>query len=271
MRFLQLATRWKNIFLYSLVFIVAASVAYAAQNYRVNVGQTLFISEFSKNVANNCASDIFIPTNTVAEQTSFLTSKPACVSLADSAWITVNFTTPGTSNWIVPGTGNTEVEIAAAGAGGGQGGSSWNSIFRIGSSGGAGGNGGLGSSYRVLSGGTSLTITVGASGIGGLRFDLSGRRITSVDRLGAPAEAGASGAPSRVEQNAVIFAAGNGGGGGSGVAPRLPNPPAGSPGGGVGDSVTVGGGATGGFIPANGAVRSASGLNGAVTIRYRFR
>lgn len=105
MRFLQSGARWKNAFLYSLVFIVAASVAYAAQNYRVNVGQTLYVGEFTKSVKNNCVADIFVPTNTLTEQSRFLTNKPACVSLIGTIG---NYTYSGWSGCSVSCGGGTQ-------------------------------------------------------------------------------------------------------------------------------------------------------------------
>ncbi len=85
MEFLQLVTRRKNILPYSLVLVmVAVSVAYAAQYYRVNVGQTSWIGELNKNVQNNCGADIFVPTNTVGEQNNFIANKPSCVTLTGS-------------------------------------------------------------------------------------------------------------------------------------------------------------------------------------------
>lgn len=74
------------------VLIGGAFVAHAAQGYRVNVGQTVYIAEFGKYAKNNCGQDVFVPTNTLLEQSKFIANKPTCVLLFNqgdysySAW-----------------------------------------------------------------------------------------------------------------------------------------------------------------------------------------
>jgi hypothetical protein len=68
----------------TLIFIWAQNTAHSAQQYRVNVSQTVAINEHSENfnVTNSCAKDIMVPTNTSNEWLNFRNNKPACISLA---------------------------------------------------------------------------------------------------------------------------------------------------------------------------------------------
>lgn len=61
--------------------------AQAAVNYRATSGGTTVATEFSicKSIVNNSGLDLFIPTNTIGEWSSFYTSPPAGVSVSPCA------------------------------------------------------------------------------------------------------------------------------------------------------------------------------------------
>jgi hypothetical protein len=154
---------------------------------------------------------------------------------------TVNFTTPTTTTWVVPGTGNVRVEMTVNGAGGGSGSKDFNNP---GQCSGAGGNGGRGVSWRVYPAGTVLDVIVGAAGAGGV------------------AGAGGAGGLSRVSLSGGTIAEGAGGGGGAQMV-LVPPQTNGTPGGGTGDTVTSGGAV--GFVS---TVNGQAGSAGKVQIRY---
>jgi len=66
-------------------------IALATTHYQVNSGATVAVNEWSvcKNVTNNNAKALFVPTNTSAEWSAFITNKPADVTLADCAPVNI--------------------------------------------------------------------------------------------------------------------------------------------------------------------------------------
>lgn len=74
--------KWTTPLLFILCFGVVSKV-YAAQSYRVNAGQTVWIYEFGtgRMVRNTGSTDIFVPTNTSGEWSAFIANKPAYVTL----------------------------------------------------------------------------------------------------------------------------------------------------------------------------------------------
>jgi hypothetical protein len=67
----------------TLICIWAQNKAHTAEQYRVNVSQTVAINEHSENfnVTNSCAKDIMVPTKTSNEWLNFRNNKPSCISL----------------------------------------------------------------------------------------------------------------------------------------------------------------------------------------------
>ncbi len=168
---------------------------------------------------------------------------------------TVTFTSPGTTQWTVPGTGNVELEMTTDGGGGGGGGQM---RVRLSScqlqtlrSGGTGGAGGRAMTRRVVPAGTVLDIQVAQGGAAGL---------AGANQCEAAPTNGQSGTSSWVKQGGTILAQGEGGTFGSAgtVSSDGVN---GSPGSGNGDTVTAGGGSAGGD-------QNTAGSSGRVTIRY---
>lgn len=159
--------------------------------------------------------------------------------LGDTAH-TVNFLTPTTTTWTVPGTGNVRVEMTVKGAGGGSA-----DMIPFGPCSGRGGAGGKAVSWKIYPAGTVLDVIVGAGGAGGV------------------ASSGSPGGLSKVSLSGATQAQGNGGGGsllgdaGDGVA-----------GSGTGDSVTSGGGAAGGASQCSFLSGGYPGGNGSIVLRY---
>jgi hypothetical protein len=167
---------------------------------------------------------------------------------------TVNFATPGTTTWTVPGTGTVRVEMATNGAGGGGNGGVVGrmpqtcEVIGPGSSY-PGGNGGAAVSTRVLIAGTVLTIVVGAGGAGGSWGN-------SLSSCGPLPTVGAQGGNSSVALGGTSYAVGVGGG------------PSTTVGGGTGDQVTTGGGAAGGAGGVVASINGVAGTAGKIQIRY---
>lgn len=71
-----------NLFIILLLF---GQVGYSADSYRIpGLGGSAEIDEHGtkKNVVNNCAPDLFVPTKTLTEWiTNFIPNKPACVDV----------------------------------------------------------------------------------------------------------------------------------------------------------------------------------------------
>jgi hypothetical protein len=151
----------------------------------------------------------------------------------------VPFSTVGTFEYVVQGTGTVELELTTIGAGGGGAGARSPTPAPDFAQGGYGGAGGKAVRFVSLPAGTILTVTVGAPGVAG---------------AGCPTPAsqtdGTAGGLSKVEQGASVLVQANGGGGGI-ADPDFGNTsgrgPDGAPGSGQGDLVTVGGGAPGGI------------------------
>ena len=62
-------------------------MVFAAQYYQVGNTTTVTVNEWStcSKVTNNCGPAIFVPTNTSAEWSTFITNKPACIGLGSCA------------------------------------------------------------------------------------------------------------------------------------------------------------------------------------------
>lgn len=187
----------------------------------------------------------------------------------------VVFNTAGTFEWIVPGTGDVQIEVNVAGAGGG-GAAAFNTCFQgqtIGISADDGGAGGLGISFRTYPAGTVITITVGAGGAAGTPI---GQTI-ACGPITQPGDGG-SGTDTKAEQGAVLIARGSPGGGAVAwdlVADNNNVPGhAGAPGTGTGDITKTGGGSPGGIggrgsvDPVVAASAAFPGSPGRVEIRY---
>lgn len=161
------------------------------------------------------------------------------------------FTSSGT--WTVPG-GVTSATFTCRGAGGGGGGY-WRinvsfighpSACQIGAYGGAGGNGGRAISIVTVVAAQVYTITVGAAGTAGV--DGSTSDLASACP-GGTASDGGDGGTSSVTRAGTTHCQGNGGTKGtkaSGDTYTATPGVNGSPGSGIGDGITVGGGAVGG-------------------------
>lgn len=163
---------------------------------------------------------------------------PGTGGAGDPTITTNNYTTPGTYNLTLAGTGLMAVRVTARGAGGGGGGDqdaySADCTPSAGTQGGVGGNGGRAVSVRIYPAGTVLTIVVGTRGLGGAH---SGCFDSPTD--------GSPGTASVISVSAVEIARGGGGAGGK-RGTMSAHGAAGAPGGGTGDTVTVGGGGAGG-------------------------
>lgn len=184
----------------------------------------------------------------------------------------VVFDTTGTFEWIVPGTGDVQIEVSVGGAGGG-GSAGWNTcIFNLGISGYDGGAGGLGISFRTYPAGTVLTVTIGVGGAAGTPIG-QGIQCGSIIQPGD----GGIGADTKVDQGVTLIARGSPGGGAVaddllGDGTSIPGH-AGTPGTGTGDITKTGGGNQGGLggrgFPMVGPVTAATaGAPGRVEIRY---
>ncbi len=166
------------------------------------------------------------------------------------------FAAPGSVDWIVP-EGVTLVTITVkGGSGGGAGGINSNSLaYSDWPDGGPGGNSGLVVSSLIVTAGDVLNIVIGGQGIGG------------PGSVFGSSSAGTAGAATSVYRNGVSIAIANPGGGGGAPPGGYANGAPGTPGGGSGSVVTVGGGRVGGAggvgkNPASVVAPGFSGVNG---------
>ncbi len=175
---------------------------------------------------------------------------------------TVDYTSAGTSNFVVP-TGITSVTIKAWGAGGGGGGGGRSS----GDNGGAGGGGGFTQATVAVSASQTLNVTVGSAGGAGNGSSRSGRGgggggYSSVYLSGSPLAIAAGGAGGGGGSEAGgVGGAGGAGGGTSGVAGSADSS-GNSHGGGQGTSGAGGGGGTGGSNSGSGGSSLTGGAGG---------
>lgn len=188
---------------------------------------------------------------------------------------TQTFTTPGNTNFVVPG-GVTQIQATCSGAGGGGGGSgrtTWGSAVSV-ADGGPGGAGGLAVSVLDVSPGETLVVTIGSGGVAGVS---SGTGTPISPALGT---AGGNGGFSRLKRGSTILVeatgglGGNGGKGGylTGALAFQPTPIAGYAGGsgaGIGQINTYGGGSAGGAKGRGSPfTQPTAGTNGKVLIEY---
>lgn len=206
-----------------VVALVAVSATLtAADSYRVTHGTNQNIDEHSncRNVTNNFAggNDLFVPTKTSTEWTTFYSNPPAGVSIA-SCGCTVtpgsqSFTTAGSQNFVVPCHNTLTVQVWGGGGGGGG----YESSYQSGTAGGASSwnsgtlqaNGGAGSSTGAGAGGTASGGTTNTTGGNGEARSLG----TYAGAGGNGANGGAGGA--RKTTNGVGNNGTAPGGGGSG-------------------------------------------------------
>lgn len=68
------------LFAFVLTFGLGASGVLGATNYTSTAGGSVDINEWSiwKRIVNSCSNNLFIPTNTSAEWTSYVNNSPAC-------------------------------------------------------------------------------------------------------------------------------------------------------------------------------------------------
>lgn len=176
------------------------------------------------------------------------------------------FDTPGTTTWTVPA-GVTSVELTCYGASGASGGR-WrhSTFFPLNCSGlaygGIGGNSGKAVTVLSVLAGQVYDLSVGAAGTVGV----DGQHGAPCGAFTA-ASAGNAGTNSQVSLSGVVKCQGNGGAGGGAASGDTFSGSAGvdgSPGSGIGDAVSVGGGKTGGSnVPG-----TTAGEDGLIEIRW---
>jgi hypothetical protein len=172
------------------------------------------------------------------------------------------FNTAGTTTWTVP-VGVTVAQFTTLGGSGGGGGSSLGINFPLpdwvyGKDGGKGGNSGKAISIINVQAGEVYDLVIGAGGAAGA----NGIPVIGSNN-GTP---GSVGAATHVKLATVLIAQGNGGGGGGGADASNPGID-GTPGGGAGDAVTVGGGKVGGAKGLNG-IQPVAGSAGQITVEW---
>lgn len=185
------------------------------------------------------------------------------------------FSTPGSTTWTVPA-GVSTVEFTVMGASGGAGGnvqddSNGDGTCDIWISGGKGGDSGKAVSIVTVTEGQVFTLIIGAAGLAG---NPGGTGTATCAYFGSGTN-GVAGSMSQVKIGATVYAQGDGGnegygavlGGIIGTGYETITPGAdGTPGGGIGDAVSVGGGKTG---AAKTAVQTSNqGLDGQIEVRW---
>jgi uncharacterized protein (TIGR02145 family) len=89
------------------VLVLFVLVVFSAPSYRLTPGTEQCIDEqgLQKKVKNNCAADIFVPTNTPAEWNAFVNGAPSCVQISNCTWTCgCNLTVTHTAGSVAPET-----------------------------------------------------------------------------------------------------------------------------------------------------------------------
>lgn len=256
--FLQLAAA-------GVLLVFGSAVIYAATSYRVNNTVVSDINEHSncRKVTNNSGGDLFVPTNTAGEWSSFYNNPPTGVTIGSNCDVIVTFSgaASGTHNLSTSGTlnltttGSYTISFNVAGtirvkgvAGGGGGGGAAQQAGDGGDGYGGGGGGGgaanlVGVSVSVSA--TNYSAAVGAGGSSGAGGGGAGSSNASPGGTGGTTSFASS----------LSLSGGNGGGGatntgtpgsgGSGASPGGANGGAGGAPGTTGSNGTTGGGGGG--------------------------
>jgi hypothetical protein len=178
------------------------------------------------------------------------------------------FSTPGNFQWEVPA-GVTVAEFTCVGGSGGGGGAAtlFNQIqgcfFHSQGNGGTGGNSGKAVTILDVTPAQVFDLVIGAKGAKGVKGSWNGACEGGVNPT-----SGAAGTLSSSTLSAVLKCRGDGGGGGRyGVNSSDPATD-GTPGSGVGDAVSVGGGKLGGTKGISGGAAAGTGLDGYIEVRW---